>query len=272
MISLPYLSAHKLSGADAGAFLHAQLSADIISLADGQSSFAAYCSPRGQVIALLLVCRLGTEWLLMGETSLATVVVSRLQKYVLRARVRFEPVDGSAPAGLTETEVSRVAAPIFKPLNGTLSYVLATSAVASGDELALWRRQEILNGVAWLRPETSERFLPQMLGLDNIGAVSFSKGCYPGQEIIARTRYLGNLKRRPVLLELDAEPPLGPGDACVLNSEGRAIEGVAVEVACAENAGTTLLAVAPLQNEDSVSSLKVDGIAYAAHRVQIPAG
>ncbi len=107
-----------------------------------------------------------------------------------------------------------------------------------------------------------------MLGLDAIGAVSFSKGCYPGQEVIARTRYLGKLKRRPVLLELDGSPALKPGDDCLLFSVGESIEGVIVDAVSLENAvTTTVLVVAPLEADRPLSSLVHDAEQWPARRI-----
>src|SRR3972149_6673645 len=93
MIPLPYLAIHKVSGADAGSFLHAQLAADIAALADGQSCFAAYCSARGQVIALLLVCRQDPAWFIVTEAGLASLAANRLRMVVLRANVTIEAID-----------------------------------------------------------------------------------------------------------------------------------------------------------------------------------
>ena len=264
---LPYLTIHKVNGADAGGFLHAQLAADISALADGQSCFAAYCSPRGQVIALLLVCRQDPAWFIITQANLASLVAHRLRMFVLRAKVNVEALPEMQVAGLHEHEIATDQAAVFTPGGVSLRYVLTVPQLQHGTALMHWRREEIRRGISWLQSETSERFLPQMLGLERIGAVSFSKGCYPGQEIIARTRYLGKLKRRPVLLELDGSPNLNPGESCVLISAGEQVEGVVVEVAGASGTNTTLLVVAPMEADRSLNFLQYKGESWSARRI-----
>ena len=268
MIPLNYLTVHKVSGADAGSFLHAQLAADTAALADGQSCFAAYCSPRGQVIALLLVCRQADNWTVITQAGLASLVANRLRMYVLRAKVTIEAMPGKQVAGLFSNEDSAAGAVVFSPANVPLRYALT---VAHNDDRAMparWRRAEIMHGVIWLQNGTSERFLPQMLGLDAIGAVSFSKGCYPGQEIVARTRYLGKLKRKPVLLEADGVLPLNPGDNCTLISDGDKIEAVVADAVGTRDTGTTLLAVAPVEPDRPVNTLEWNAQRWPVRRAQ----
>lgn len=264
---LPYLTIHKVSGVDAGGFLHAQLAADISALADGQSCFAAYCSPRGQVIALLLICRQDPAWFIITQASLASLVTNRLRMFVLRAKVTIEALHEMQVAGLNEHEIATARTAVFTPVGESLRYGLTAPGVEHGAAVQRWRREEIRRGISWLQSETSERFLPQMLGLERIGAVSFAKGCYPGQEIIARTRYLGKLKRKPVLLELDGGPALKPGESCVLLSAGARVEGVVVEAAGAEGTNTTLLVVAPLEAERPLNSLEYKGESWSARRI-----
>jgi hypothetical protein len=264
---LPYLTIHKVSGVDAGGFLHAQLAADISALADGQSCFAAYCSPRGQVIAVLLVCRQDPAWFIITQASLASLVANRLRMFVLRAKVHIEALPEMQVAGLNEHEITTSQAAVFKPGSVSLRYVLTAPGVAHGAALMRWRLEEIRRGISWLQSETSERFLPQMLGLDRIGAVSFSKGCYPGQEIIARSRYLGKLKRRPVLLELDGSPTVKPGESCLLGCANEHVEGVVVEVASADGTSATMLVVAPLAADRPLNSLEIEGESWPVRRI-----
>jgi len=267
MTSLPYLKAFQVSGPDAGGFLHAQVSADILALVDGQAGFAAYCSPRGQVIALLLVCRQGTGWFVIAEASLAEAVAGRLQKYILRSKVKIEARPEVQVAGLLADENSQAGVMSFKAGQLPLRYALTSSVPAAPDALLRWRHEEIMAGISWLQNSTSERFLPQMLGLDAIGAVSFSKGCYPGQEIIARTRYLGKLKRLPALLRLEGNPPLHPGEPCTLISDGIQAEGVIVDAVCPDGESTALRVVAPLEAERPIDAVGTDGMRWPACRI-----
>ncbi|MDX1381678.1 MAG: hypothetical protein R3233_11180, partial [Xanthomonadales bacterium] len=203
--ALTYLAAARVAGPDAAAFLHGQLSADVAALADGAGGFACYCSPRGQVYGLLLVCRRGPDFLLAGAAGLLPGMLQRLRLFVLRARVELAladelgvfGIDGAADAA--DSEAVNTAAGLVYAVSAPRDATDGAPEAASDG----WKATELRHGVAWLEPATSERFIPQMLGFDRLGAVSFTKGCYPGQEIIARARYLGKVKRRPLRLLLE---------------------------------------------------------------------
>jgi len=268
MTPLPYLAAHKVSGPDAGGFLHGQLAADTAALTGGQARFAAYCSPRGQVIALLLVCCEGPDWYFISHASLADPVAARLQMYVLRAKVQIEAQPGLRVAGLRADEAGPPGASVFEPGRPELRYALTAPAAAEDAAQSRWRREEILRHVIWLQEGTTERFLPQMLGLENIGAVSFAKGCYPGQEIVARARYLGKLKRKPVLVEVDGVVSVNPGSNCVLVSAGENIDGVVVDTVQTDQSSSVVLSVAPLEAGHPLNAFEYDGESRPARRIQ----
>jgi len=270
MTLLSYLSVIQVSGADAGAFLHAQLAASTAGLKTGECSFAAYCNAKGQVIALLLVCQNGDEWLIGIESSLAEPVMERLRKFVLRADVKIRLPEELKVLGHDAGAAGQTGEPFYVPPGFTFAYHFAQSAENLPASFGAWRHRELAHGVAWLQPETSERFLPQMLGLDALGAVSFNKGCYPGQEIIARTRYLGKLKRRPVLIELEGQPDFAAGDDCYLNSGIRRVDSILVDGARSidpdGNERTILLLVAPLDSAEPVSGISLGQNTLPARR------
>lgn len=267
MTPLPHLAIYKVTGADAAGFLHAQLAADTVALTDGQSCFAAYCSPRGQVIALLLVCRQDSAWFIVTETGLADVVADRLRMYVLRAQVCIEACPEMQVAGLLEGDTADARTMVFSPGHTPLRYALTTPMQENSGAFLSWRKEEIRNGIIWLQRGVSERFLPQMLGLEAIGAVSFSKGCYPGQEIIARTRYLGKLKRHPVLLELQGSPDLDPGASCVLISAAEKIDSVVADAVCPDGETSTVLLVAPVESDQQVDALEFGAGIWPVRRI-----
>ena len=182
--ALPYLAVARVQGPDAAAFLQAQLSADIATLTDGDATFACYCSPRGQVYGLLLVCRepgrpgeagVG-DFLLAGAAGLLPSMIERLRRFVLRARATLDPAPDLAICGAPPEETP---APGIYSASPELAYrvVDASQCVPDGPAAATWKTLELRHGVAWLDAATSERFIPQMLGFDRLGAVSFSKGC-----------------------------------------------------------------------------------------------
>jgi len=268
MTYLPYLSILKLSGEDVGSFLQGQLAADIAVLAPGESTFAAYCSPRGQVIALVLVCRSGEDWFLALQSSLAEAVAARLKMYVLRARVKIEQCRELQAAGLSPGTAPPPDAWHFSSRQVALQYLLTMPQVSPEDEVLAWRQNELCQGIAWLARASSERFLPQMLGLDAIGAVSFSKGCYPGQEIVARTRYLGKVKRHPLLVQLEGRTELRAGDSCFVLGNGQEAEATVIDVVCRLDQPCVALLVAPLEKADPVTAVRAGELCWPAQRLQ----
>ena len=183
-------------GSDAAGFLHSQLTSDVKALAVDECQFSGYCGADGRVLALLLLARTGPEEVrLLLPEPLAQPVLQRLQRYRLRARCTLAASaveiagDQTEPTSATEARRWQHA--------GFCWRVQVLPAGHGGAPLpaALWDQQVAL-GIPWLLPTTSERFLPQMLGFDRLHAFSLRKGCYPGQEVIARTHYLGRSKRR----------------------------------------------------------------------------
>jgi hypothetical protein len=272
--ALPYLAVARVQGPDAAAFLQAQLSADIASLPGGGATFACYCSPRGQVHGLLLVCREpngpGEEsaetFLLAGAAGLLPSILERLRRFVLRARVTLEMAGDLAVCG--PPAATAPAAGLYSTLPG-LAYRIAeaTQCAPDGRAAAAWKAQELRHGIAWLDATTSERFIPQMLGFDRLGAVSFSKGCYPGQEIVARARYLGSVKRKPLRLLVVGAPEIPPGSAVRLlqaadAGNGNWLDGTAIDSAAGGAEEQTVVLVVAAVSGGSVTSLEYAARSY----------
>ena len=191
-----FLTPIKIEGADAAGFLHGQFTTDVTGLASGRAGLSAWCDPKGRVIATFILARLnGTFWLLLPEI-LKDIFLKRLKMYVLRADVVI--VDAALE------DIPQL--PDLPVTDGDLS------------ETALIRQ-----GIPLLHPETGGRFLPQELNLDKLDAVSYTKGCYPGQEIIARLRYRGEVKRRLCHATTGNNTLLQPGSALVPEGEERNI-------------------------------------------------
>ena len=213
---LPFFGLVRASGDDAAAFLHNQLSNDIQNLAAGQACYATYNTPKGRVIANMLVLNRGDDLLLALSADLIEPLVKRLRMFVLRAKVVFEPLADFAVAAELPDNIA--AAPAAAP-------ALAFAATEHGQvwQIALphqgrlnigpaadlpdydaaaenaWARHEIESGYPWICAATSETAVAQMLNQHIIGGVHFKKGCYPGQEIIARAQYRGQVKRGLVM-------------------------------------------------------------------------
>ncbi|HUW98399.1 MAG TPA: hypothetical protein VMV40_06080 [Acidiferrobacter sp.] len=221
----------RASGADALSFLQGQLSNDLLTLANA-SQLSAYCTAQGRVIALFRIVRSGEEVLLLLPRELLASTLKRLTMFVLRANVTLSAADDwailglsgpaasailttadlpvpTAPAALTSSEVTVVAIPGPAPRYLLLGPVAAVRAIAPGDGATrvgsqAWAWLDIQSGLPTIGAQTTEAFVPQMLNLDLLDGINFRKGCYPGQEIVARTHYLGRLKQRMYRASLPA--------------------------------------------------------------------
>jgi folate-binding protein YgfZ len=245
----------RISGDDAGDFLHNQLSNDVLGLADGESAYACYCEPKGRVLALVLVCRSGDDFYAVMAGSLIEAVTARLRMYVLRAKVEIVVLEQSAVVGADEETIANAEAlTTVLPIPGTdralLLMDVKTVADPSEAEMDAWKAAELRQGICWLDAATSGEFLPQWLGFDELGAVNFRKGCYPGQEIVARTKYLGKVKRHPRLLNLELDNCPASMEKLELSGEGQTADAVAVD--CVKlSADETLLFVVTRMDPDT---------------------
>jgi len=209
MTDTPY-SKLVVNGADALEFLQGQLTIDLQNLGVGESRRAGWCNPKGRVICLFDVTATDEGFSLSLPTELADDVLKRLTMFRFRAKVDFELQSGSGDSHLAE---------------------------------------KLRDGVAEIWKAQSEKFTPHMLNLDLIGAVDFDKGCYTGQEIVARTHYRGASKRR--CLRFESSEPVSPGDK--VSAGDRDVGEVLNAI------GNDLLAVVPVDKADS--RLTVNGAA-----------
>lgn len=230
-------------GPDAARFLQGQFSADLEKLAPGASGFAGLHTPQGRVVALLAVARTGDEeFLALLPRELAATVAQRLMKYVLRSKVKIaDESDRWRAIGVSgATDLAAYAR--FSWGTRVVLLVGAGQDTASGDAAAreAWERADIADGLPQVYAKTSESFVAQMLNLDLVGAISFGKGCYTGQEVIARAHYRGRVKRRLQRWQAPAGMSLQPGDS-VPGEDGRAL--TVVRTAASIDGGLDLLAV-----------------------------
>ena len=213
-----------VSGTDARSFLQGQLSADIDALAPARPLLAGINSAQGRVQALVWLVERGDGIALLLPASMVERTALRLRRYVLRSKVAIGEVQ-EVPE-LPESHAYREAG---------------------------WRLAGIRAGLPQVYPETHEAFVAQMLNLDLLGGVSFDKGCYTGQEIIARTHFRGAIKRRMFRFASSSPPPV-PG-ARILVGEQHA--GDVVDAAATKE-GSELLAVITLAQQDA--ALELEGL------------
>lgn len=231
---LPNLATVKVSGDDRATFLHGQLSNDINNLATNQACYATYNTPKGRVIANMLVLNRGNDLILILPKDLVDKTIGRLKMFVLRAKVVFEPLNNFSIAAELPQQASPIIAEspthhfpaqendqvwrITLPHQGILLVGPSTSLPNTQDEtLHQWQQHEILSGYPWITAATSETAVAQMLNQHIIGSVHFKKGCYPGQEIIARAQYRGQVKRGLAIFETDGS--ISVGETLLLNTE-----------------------------------------------------
>jgi folate-binding protein YgfZ len=226
-------------GADAAKFLQGQLSADVEKLAPGGSTLAGLHNPQGRVIALLGVVRVAADELLaVLPAELIAPVTARLAKLVFRAKVRIEDASASYRVRGTEAPIEGLPAVRWGTRALSLAPVDAAAVAneaANAEARAAWERADIAEGLPQVYAATSEAFVSQMLNLDLVGAIAFDKGCYTGQEVVARAHYRGRVKRRLQRWRHEGATAVAPGDSA------RTVTGRALAVV--RTAGAEVLAI-----------------------------
>ena len=242
---IPYLATTRVSGEDAGDFLQSQLSADVLALENGENTLACYCTPKGKVLGLLLVGRDEDGYLVAANRDLLPGILQRLKMYVLRSKVRF-----------SETGAVAVSSP------SGAAFGCGGEAVEMEDAEA-WRAGELLAGVTWLNAKSTDSYIPQMLGYETVGAVNFQKGCYPGQEIVARAKYLGKVKRKPLIAQVEGSPRPETGDKVRVRRGDTWSDAVVVDSAHPAEGHAVLFAIAPGEPGGSAEEWEIGGRVYA---------
>jgi hypothetical protein len=256
----------RFSGEDARTFLHGQLTCDVQGLAAGSSTYGGYCTPKGRLLATFLLWFDGTACWMILPASLAEAVRKRLAMYILRSKVKAEDLSPTLGiAGIWGDDVASHAATLDAALpeapldvvthEGVTAVgipghryfiILAREKIRLPADTGAWAGIDIANGIPFILPATQEEFVPQMVNLDLIGALSYTKGCYPGQEIVARTHYLGRLKQRMYRATVDA--PVAPGDKLYCAELGDQAGGMIVAAATATDGRRDVLAVLQTAN------------------------
>ncbi len=261
----------RVSGEEAATFLHNLLTNDVKGLPVGGARRSGFCSVKGRLLASLLMWHDGDDILLALSADLLPAILKKLSMYILRAKVKLADVsDDTVLLGLSGPNASAaleaIAMTPAAPLTVTGSeqgqviglgeqrYLLtipSAGAPAAWQNLAsharpvglaIWHWLDIVAGIPLVTAATQEEFLPQMVNFELIGGVSFNKGCYPGQEIVARTQYLGKVKRRMVRSHIEDGLP-APGNPLFAPETGDQACGMLVLVAPSPQGGHEALAV-----------------------------
>src|SRR6185312_3887351 len=268
-VELADLGVLRVRGADAERFLQGQLSTDLTRLARESSILAGLHNPQGRTVALLRLAATGEhDFLAVLPRALVASVAQRLSRFILRSKVQVtdESSGWRIRGNVGEQAAMREPSSVREQPSGGLALAVpgeparwigivpaaarASEAQAASESHAAalaarngWRLLDIAAGLAQIYPQTSELFVAQMLNLDAIDAISFSKGCYTGQEVIARAHYRGRVKRRMQRWRTTAPAALSPGDSARL-ADGRTVR--VVDAAPRPDGSCELLAVAPL--------------------------
>lgn len=296
LMPLTQLACIDVSGEDASSFLQNQLSNDINALSDTQAQLSAYCSAKGRVLSLFYVIKTANSFLLLLPRDRLEATIKRLRMFVLMSKVTIE--DGSDQhlcLGVSGDNSAKVLSHLGLDTVETAFAVSQNQGIAVrlpearylllldlqqaqsvwnafSQEARLlasrdWVKLDIEMGLPQVYQATSEAFVPQMLNLHSLNGISFSKGCYPGQEVVARMKYLGKLKRRMYLAELKDDHPPAPGED-VLGNEEKAV-GTVVDVAPLGQGQSALLMVLqvahseePLHFKGHENILKIKDLPY----------
>ena len=269
------------TGDEARAFLHAQLTNDVAGMDADRARYAGWCSAKGRLQASFLVVPRAQGFLLQVARDIAPAVAKRLGMYLLRAKAKLaDASEDWAQIGLWGPGAAERLAALGLPVpSGELAvaragdaavikvasqrYLIALPAAQrarmadalrdAGDEA--WALEEIRAGRALIMQATQDLFVPQMVNFERLGAVDFKKGCYPGQEIVARTQYRGVLKRRMIRARVAA--PAAPGDALHAADLPGQASGTVVNAAPAPEGGSELLAVVQISSLESASAIRL---------------
>ncbi len=229
---LTHLGVIRVAGPEARIFLQGQLTQDVLTLGEGDARLAAFCNAKGRMQASFVVFSAGPEdVLLVCSRDILAATLKRLSMFVLRAKAKLsDATDELLLYGLTGSATQSIADKAIKTwgragIDVQTMIVLPPAAgvtralwcapkgtpVPFGPEasLATWQWLAVQSGIVMVTPPIFEAFVPQMLNYESIGGVNFKKGCYPGQEIVARSQFRGTLKRRTYLAHLEGEPRVG---------------------------------------------------------------
>jgi folate-binding protein YgfZ len=273
-------------GEEAESFLQNQFCNDVRNVTESHGQLNAYCSPKGRVLAFFRLFKTDNQYFLRMPKSILSDTINRLRMFILMSKVtledasddlvvigyagpeaeqRLKAVIGDIPVetdavinnnGLTVIRISETL-PRFE-IYGKCDDVMALWGKLDAEALPVgsgsWELLDIRDAIPEIEPETKEAFVPQMINLQGINALSFKKGCYPGQEIVARMHYLGKLKRRMYLAHIDTDTPPAAGESLfAANSESGQGAGKVVRAQTSPTGGTDLLAVIEIASAENDS-------------------
>jgi tRNA-modifying protein YgfZ len=243
-VALTHWGVIRAQGVDAVSFLQGQLTQDVVKLGTASAALAGYCSPKGRLLASFVICQpAADEVFLLCHLSVLAATLKRLQMFVMRAKCKLTDATTELPLF---GAVGDVASALMGDLpvwgrstnclrwpdsEGVARAVLIAPSVVPAPAISLdeWQWLEVRSAIATIESATVDQFVPQMLNYEQLGAVNFQKGCYPGQEIVARSQFRGTIKRRAYLFETDA--PIAVGQEVFHSGDAEQPAGLVVNAA-----------------------------------------
>ena len=254
---LPHWGLIRAAGEQAAQFLQGQLTQDMVLMKPGNATLAGYCNPQGRLLASFIACKRSPQefWLVCSRDLLARTL-KKLSMFVLRAKLKLTDASDelalygligaaahSIPVGAESPEVSSFLAPL-PPADGTFRALWigpAGSPPPPGPPLssALWDWAAARSGVAMVSAPVVQAFVPQMLNYESVDGISFKKGCYPGQEVVARSQFRGAIKRRAFVGQVDGAALAG--QEVFSPADPSQPVGLIAQAATAPQAGTAVI-------------------------------
>ncbi len=278
---LTHLGVIRIQGEDAAKFIHGQLTQDFSLLDAGEARLAAFCSAKGRMQASFIGFKTPDgDVLLVCSRDLLTTTLKRLSMFVMRAKAKLSDateelalwgVAGSAvqnrgtgephPWVKHDSELETLVN-LYPAVNTPRQLVIrgVQQAAPAGPpmDLSMWLWGEVMSGVATVSAPVVEAFVPQMLNYESIGGVSFKKGCYPGQEVVARSQFRGTLKRRAFVAHSDA--PLLAAQEIYANGDPGEVVGQVVQSAVCPSGGFSAIVSLQLSAQDAPLSTGAGGL------------
>ena len=274
--ALPHCGVIQAQGEEAAAFLHNQLSNDVLLLPVGQSRLAAFCSAKGRMQASFVLVKTAPDTvLLVLSLDLLAQTLKRLSMFVLRAKVKLSDATaqwavrgllgeharalvGTAPPWQTQVAGPVHTVSLYPAMLGAQAVPRALWLAPSDQplpsgpavEVDVWRWCEVMSGVTLVSQAVFEAFVPQMLNYESVGGVNFKKGCYPGQEVVARSQFRGTLKRRTALVHSPAALAAGQ-DVFTATDPEQACATVVLSAARPDGRGFDALVSGTLESQHS---------------------